>query len=161
LLITGFHNAYPVLSNDALPLHVAKITFQVGLTGAYKPEKVAAKDAARTFTLVVKNARTSEPEVDPFEPLDDDAGLDDADAAGRDREEEEEPEPEPGAFRRFALSAVLEKLMDDVFLSALQLRVQFGLGWAGAEALLSATQRTQQRPEELFEQMRVVRQLHI
>ena len=46
------------------------------------------------------------------------------------------PEPiDPGRFERFSLSTSLNSALNDMFLPVLQLRLKYGIGWAGAELL--------------------------
>jgi ubiquitin-conjugating enzyme E2 Q len=67
-------------------------------------------------------------------------------------EEEDVVEPDdPDRFDRFSLSNSLETLMDSSFLKLVQLRKQFGLGWAGAELLNSMVEKNQVTPQAVYE----------
>ncbi|TRM66799.1 hypothetical protein BD626DRAFT_483861 [Schizophyllum amplum] len=161
LLIGTFHNGYPVIDSQGNIIAnkglSAGINFKVGLTPNYKPSKEIAKEAIRTFGLITEDAedelrkqaeaaaeaaRLAAMEVDGLE---EDSETPPPQPLLREPEEEEEEK-----FDRFSLTSSLESLMEQSFLKILQVRKEFGLGWAGAELLLSEADRLQQRPADLY-----------
>lgn len=132
--------------------HGAALTFRVGLTGSYKPSKEHAQDAARTFALLVPETQEAPEEADAQEPMDHDE-MEMLTSTGAEREEEYNPRK----LEKFALSTALESLMDAQFLRVLQLRLQYGVGWAGAELLFAEAERSQTPTEKLQARMKKVR----
>lgn len=55
-----------------------------------------------------------------------------------------------GRFDRFSLSNALESLMDHSLLKVIQLRLEYGLGWAGAECMFSETERSQLSASDVY-----------
>jgi ubiquitin-conjugating enzyme E2 Q len=141
------------------------LNFKVGLTSRYKPGQEFAKEAARTFGLIVndaeddlriqaekaeKAAALESLEYDnEVEPYGESAPLGQT-VIGEEEEEDE------GRFDRFSLSSSLESLLDQALLKVIQIRRQFGLGWAGAEVLFSEVERTQMKPEDIHNRYRKV-----
>ncbi|KAI5891455.1 uncharacterized protein SCHCODRAFT_02629145 [Schizophyllum commune H4-8] len=155
LLIGTFHGGYPgvdaqghIISGKGL---ASGLNFKVGLTRNYKPSKDVARDAIRTFGLITEDA---EDELQRQKEEEAAARL----AALMAEGEEGSPEPQPPVeeeeeeekFDRFSLTSSLESLMEQSFLKVLQVRKEFGLGWAGAELLLLESDKLQQRPADLF-----------
>ncbi|KAF9461901.1 hypothetical protein BDZ94DRAFT_1262434 [Collybia nuda] len=163
LLISNLRGVYPPLGADGTYTSVAHrlgtaLTFQVGLTSRYKPGKDFAKDAARTFGLILQDAeddlriqaeKAAALEIFEFDYNSDHFGEAAPPALAL---AEDEPEDE-GRFDRFSLSSALESLMDQAFLKVVQLRRKFKLGWAGAELLLSDIERTQKKSEDIYQEM--------
>lgn len=155
LLISGLRGTYPFLSaegaltKDAVSRGTA-LQFKVGLTCKYKPSKEHALEAKRTFGLV---------EEDPDEvgwsahdePVVVDGGL--GDNEPWDDEDEDEDE---GGLDSFSLSSSLESLLDHSLLRVIQTRLKFGLGWAGAELLVSESEKLQQTAEDVIDHDRKV-----
>lgn len=56
-------------------------------------------------------------------------------------EEEEEEVLSPDRFDRFSLSSNLEPRLEGSLVRLVQLRVAYGIGWAGAEYLLGEVER--------------------
>lgn len=165
LLISGIRGVYPVLlpSGKIDPVVAArmnKLTFRVGLSPKYKPDKELVTGLVRTFGL-----RQQEPRVpQPIVPQDssasasyDENGYHDDPMIHQNQwfEEEEEDKKEEESFG-FSLSSSLEALFNDRFLEILQLRLAYGLGWAAAEAV-SVEMHKAQTPAEtiLAEDMEV------
>jgi ubiquitin-conjugating enzyme E2 Q len=165
LLISGLRGVYPPLTKaghyegSAQSLG-ANLSFKVGLSGRYKPSEVNAKEACRTFGLIVEDAE------DVLRAQAEKAALEaaqwaewDADNDGTDTppvpvvnlDLEEEEGDEVGRFDRFALSGSLEGLMDQSFLKVVQLRRRFGFGWAGAEVLYNLCEKAQMKPEDVLQ----------
>jgi ubiquitin-conjugating enzyme E2 Q len=157
LLIAGFRGVYPALAPDGRPAPAAeragaKLTFRVGLSRDYKPGRTQAADVARSFALVADEEEPVLPEhavVDPFDD-EDDLAFEPAPAPPA----KDAPADERGLFEPFALSAALERLLNDRFLRVLQARLAFGLGWAGGEALVATAERLQLPPAAVAEQQR-------
>jgi ubiquitin-conjugating enzyme E2 Q len=167
ILISGFRGNYPAISPDGTLNPVAQqfgtaLNFKVGLTPRYKPGKEFAKDAARTFGLIINDAeddlRIQAEKAAAFESLDLDVEADPyAESALMGQTVIEEPEEEDeGGFDRFSLSSSLESLLDQALLKVIQIRRQFGLGWAGAEVLFAEVERTQMKAEDIYNRHREV-----
>ena len=160
LLISGFHGLYPILNSDGTYAPSAKqlqanLTFKVGLSGRYKPGKEQAQDVVRKHGLIQNDAedelRIQEEKAAQEKAM---AEFWDGEADGEIPEEEEPPkeeEPEdPGRFDRFSLTSSLESLFQQSFLELVKFRRQFGIGWAGAEILLSEIEKTQGSVEDVY-----------
>ncbi|TCD64374.1 hypothetical protein EIP91_004205 [Steccherinum ochraceum] len=160
LLISGMRNSWPVLQKDgSLSSDFArhgpgKLSFRVGLTRSYKPSKDLVLDLVRQFSMQVveEEQETSAPNtpdldvtMDDYDPFMDDS-VEEAKPENVDAVEEEES----SATFHFSLSTSLESLMQERFLEALRLRLQFGLGWAAAEILAGEAQKLQQKAEDLL-----------
>lgn len=145
---------YPVLRRDGTLIDGAnKLQFRVGLTPRYKPSKDYVSDLSRTFNLREANAPPPPPpNFHSFASYSDD---DDLGPRTTDNEDEEVDDEHPSRFH-FSLSTSLEPLMQDRLLAAVQLRLKYGIGWAGAELLLAESVRRQKRPEDLYESMQNV-----
>ncbi|KAI0708751.1 hypothetical protein C8T65DRAFT_649990 [Cerioporus squamosus] len=154
LLVSGVRGVYPFVERDATftqsaHFHGVAPQFRVGLTLEYKPSKEDATETIRKFGL--KEEYDAQPAPEPVqEPLfGDDDYLDDEDPLAEEvdavnGEPTEEAEEQVAGFRPFSLSSSLESLLNGHFLRILQLRIQYELGWAGAEALLWEVEKTQQ-----------------
>jgi ubiquitin-conjugating enzyme E2 Q len=169
LLITGFRSNYPAIGPDGTLSTVAQqsgtaLNFKVGLTLRYKPGKEFAKEAARTFGLIINDAedelRIQAEKAAVLEPLEHDneaEPFEEPALLGRTViAKEEEEEEDEGRFDRFSLSSSLESLLDQALLKVIQIRRQFGLGWAGAEVLFGEVERTQMKPEDIYKKNRKV-----
>lgn len=159
LIISGIRGVYPVLLQDGTINPTAgsfsNLAFKVGLTPRYKPDKELVVELSRSFGLDGRKAptgRTSDKSTHLEDSLNkyDDMPWDRTDQEQSETEEEDEEEEElPEESFSFSLSSSLEALMNDRFLGILQIRLKFGLGWAGAEAGLSKSQRSQRRIEDV------------
>lgn len=163
LLISGMAGKYPFIASDGTVPRAMTLTFKVGLTKRYKPSKEHAKDVGRTFGLIGADA---EDELRAQAELrekqmewsgDDIAFMHEDDGTPMIVDTVQEEEEDDGRFDRFSLSSSLESLLDQALLTVIQLRRKFGLGWAGAETLFSEVERSQRRPEDVFETMQSVR----
>lgn len=159
LLISGFRGNYPVIGPDGTLNYVAQqfgttLSFKVGLTPRYKPGTEFAKDAARTFGLITKDAedelRLQAEKTVVLDPLDYDPEADPFGEPAPSEQIVEEPEEEEGRFDGFSLSSSLESLLDQALLKVIQIRRQFGLGWAGAEVLFAEVERTQMKAVDIY-----------
>ncbi|KAF8880314.1 hypothetical protein BD779DRAFT_1549574 [Infundibulicybe gibba] len=157
ILISGFRGVYPPVGPDGNYSSSAKasgsrLDFKVGLTERYKPGNEHAQDVGRTFGLIINDAEDElrireeakakaqfDWDVDPF-----------AEAYPLDEAQEIETENDDGRFDKFSLSSSLESLLDQSFLKIIQLRREFGIGWAGGEVLLSESEKTQMRPQDIY-----------
>lgn len=159
LLISGFRGVYPPLDSTGAYTSIAQrcgssLTFKVGLTRKYKPGKEYAKDAGRTFGLIISEAEDelllqTEKALDDIEPeYDAQYFVEPVSTLSQ------EPEEDDASFDRFSLSSSLESLLDHGFLKIVQLRRKFGLGWAGAEYLFSEMEKTQIGEQMLFDTQR-------
>lgn len=166
LLISNLRGVYPPLSGDGTYTQAAQrfgaaLTFKVGLTLKYKPGKEFAKEAGRTFGLITQDAEDElriQAEKAALETFDFDYesehfGEPVPPVVQAQPEDEDEDE---GRFDRFSLSSALESLMDQAFLKVVQLRRKFKLGWAGAELLFSEMEKTQRKPEDIYQERRNV-----
>lgn len=145
LLIYGFRGSYPPLSETGQVVSgFANIRFQIGLSGG-KPERAVVEAVTRDFGLKEEEKFVPEPEPEPVEYDEDDP--DTWYLPEKEPEPELEPTLEPGRFDKFSLSTSLNSLLNDALLSLIQLRMKFGIGWAGAEILLDE-QRARQLPVE-------------
>jgi ubiquitin-conjugating enzyme E2 Q len=166
LLISGFRGNYPAITPDGMLSPVAQqfgtaLNFKVGLTPRYKPGKEFAKEAARTFGLIINDAeddlRIQAEKAAAIESFDYDNEADSfAESAPLGQATIEEPEDDEGCFDRFSLSSSLESLLDQALLKVVQLRRQFKLGWAGAEVLFGEMERTQMKAEDIYAKHRKV-----
>jgi ubiquitin-conjugating enzyme E2 Q len=164
ILISGFHGNYPPISPDGTLNHVAHqlgtaLNFKVGLTLRYKPGKEFAKDAARTFGLIINDAEDDlriQAEKAAALELEYDAEADPYGESAVTEPTTIEEEEDEGQFDRFSLSSSLESLLDQALLKVVQIRRQFGLGWAGAEVLLGEVERTQMKAQDVYNQHRKV-----
>ncbi|KAG6890413.1 hypothetical protein C0995_008767 [Termitomyces sp. Mi166 len=159
LLISGFRDIYPPLDHGGAYTIQAQrsgisLSFKVGLTGKYKPGKEYAKDAGRTYGLIQTDAEDElRLQAEKAAALDD-FGFDyDGDYL---TEHNQAPTPvieehDEGSFDRFSLSSSLESLLDHSLLKLIQFRRKFGLGWAGAELLLSIIEITQTPEDRVFD----------
>ncbi|KAJ7641952.1 hypothetical protein FB45DRAFT_1054322 [Roridomyces roridus] len=137
-----------------------QLQFQVGVCGSYKPAQSAAVEAGRTFGLLgrdaedevreqrEKAAREREERLAAWGEgaFDDEMGGVDADtSAGLYGEEPEDEEDDEGdaRFERFSLSSALESLLDAQLVKLIWLRRTYGVGWAGAEVIISLSEKQQ------------------
>ncbi|KAG5647979.1 hypothetical protein DXG03_007013 [Asterophora parasitica] len=147
LLISGFRGVYPPHESSGAYNPRSALKFNVGLTKKYKPGKEYAKNEGRTFGLIVPDGDEIqfEAEKEDVEAYDyEDYAQAPAPAV------EEAQVKDDGSFDRFSLSSSLENLLDQALLKVIQLRRQFGLGWAGAELLLSEMEKTQTSEDIVF-----------
>jgi ubiquitin-conjugating enzyme E2 Q len=148
LLISGLRGTYPPLqangfySQDALWRGVA-LRFKVGLTQRYKPGNYETAMASRNFGMVIPDAEDGLQDKIEVENI---TEIDEAD----ERRERDDRTDDSGRFDNFSLSNSLESLLDQALLQLIQLRLKFGLGWAGAEMLLAAVESQQRLPEEIL-----------
>ncbi|KAI0073974.1 hypothetical protein K474DRAFT_119925 [Panus rudis PR-1116 ss-1] len=163
LVVSGMRDSYPALQSDGTLIPslsargVGNLRFRVGLTPRYKPTKELTKELVRNFALKAKD--TTEESSMPQPSYDDAPAWERAEQEARLLEEAEKldeqnlSESESAKFI-FSLSTSLESLLQDRFLSALQLRLQYGLGWAAAELLISQALQRQKRPEDIVREIR-------
>jgi len=166
LLISGFHGVYPVLEPDGSYTTLAhrlgvNLSFQVGLSGRYKPGNDQVRELIRKHGLVTKDAE------DEFQIQEEiaaqklkmsramEAELEDEDETTAETspvavDEEPEEQVDPDRFDRFSLSSSLDSLMDQSFLKLVQIRRKFGLGWAGAELLHSESEKFQMKEVDVL-----------
>jgi ubiquitin-conjugating enzyme E2 Q len=152
LFISGLRGTYPLIGADGVytanaTRHSVALRFQVGLGGRYKPGKEAATEAARTFGWIGSDA---EEELWKQKEKSEEEMYQETNTKKKEETEERE---NVGRFDRFSLSSSLESLMDQSLLRLIQIRRKFSLGWAGAEALLSEVEKSQKRPEDIFDEM--------
>ncbi|KAG6911970.1 hypothetical protein DXG01_000218 [Tephrocybe rancida] len=163
LLISGFRGAYPPLDQGGLYSTLAQrsgssLTFKVGLTQKYKPGKEYAKDAGRTFGLILADAedelrvQAEKAALEDFEYEYDGSYSTEQAQVHQAISVEEDDDKE--SFDRFSLSSSLEALLDHSLLKLIQLRRKFGLGWAGAELLFSIMEKTQTTEDNVFNAQR-------
>lgn len=155
LLISGFHGLYPVLEHDATYTPPAQrlgvsLSFKVGLSEKYKPGTAQVQEVVRKHGLIIQDAEDelriqAEQAAQKARAYDFDTDYDEDEPMQEIIEEEELVDP--GRFDSFSLSSSLESLMDQSFLKLVQIRRTFGLGWAGAELLISEVERSQQKEE--------------
>lgn len=158
LLISGFHGLYPVLENDATYTAPAQrlgvsLSFRVGLSERYKPGTAQVQEVVRKHGLIIQDAEDelriqAELAAQKARAFDFDIEFNE-DEPMQEVVEEEEP-IDPGRFDNFSLSSSLETLMDQSFLKLVQLRRNFGLGWAGAELLISEVEKSQRKEEDVL-----------
>lgn len=149
LLISGFHGSYPALSETGqVASGFSKIRFNVGLSDS-KPSKEVVEATTRSFGLKEDEKYTPEPE--PEIPEYDEDDPDTWDIPVREPTPELEPTMEPGRFDKFSLSTSLESLMNQSLIPLIQLRIKFGIGWAGAEVLLAGQTAKQISAEQAFQ----------
>ncbi|KAI0086019.1 hypothetical protein BDY19DRAFT_962578 [Irpex rosettiformis] len=153
LIITGIRGVYPILSPDGTlnPL-LNEVTFRVGLTPRYKPDKELVLRLSRTFIH-----REEEPRA--VTPADSESTDDSENQDAEDLEfgvippvQGMEGEEGPEESFSFSLSSSLEALMNDRFIDLLQIRCRYGLGWAAAEALINEVHRTQRKAEDIYQE---------
>lgn len=155
LLISGFRGVYPPSDSDA-----TKLKFHVGLSGIHKPSKEHAKDACRNFSLITNDAEdelrlarekaaAEAAMMNDFEMDEEDSDADPNPATKPEIEEEEEDVPD--RFDKFSLSGSLDSLMNHQFAKLVNMRRKYGLGWAGAERLLSEAEKSQKPEQEVLE----------
>lgn len=159
LLISGLRGTYPVLNSQGeLTGEASKrgtsLQFKVGLTRRYKPSKEHALEAKRTFGLI-----DEDPDEVPWSAMEDplmtvDGGIDNSPW-----EEEEDEGEDEGRLDSFSLSNSLESLLDHSLLRVIRTRIKFKLGWAGAELLISESERQQQSVDHIVATNRKVRAL--
>ena len=145
LLISGFRGSYPALSSTGqVASGFAKIRFNVGLSDG-KPSREIVEAITRDFGL--KEDEQYVPEPEPEIPEYDEDDPDTWDLPEKEPTPELEPTNDPGRFDKFSLSTSLNSLLNDSLIPVIQLRLRFGIGWAGAEVLL-AEQTEKQIPAE-------------
>lgn len=161
LLISGFRGNYPAIGPDGMLSPMAQqsgtaLNFKVGLTPRYKPGQEFAKEAVRTFGLIINDTedklRIQAEKATALESFDYD---NETDTSGEPASQGETTiEEDEGRFDRFSLSSSLESLLDHALLKVLQIRRQFGLRWAGAEVLFGEVERTQMKAEDIYNRHR-------
>ncbi|KAG6857552.1 hypothetical protein H0H87_000151 [Tephrocybe sp. NHM501043] len=162
LLISGFRGVYPPLDcggvyNTQGQRSGSSLTFKVGVTKNYKPGKEYARDAGRTFGLILADAEDElRIQAEKAAALEDfeynyegTSGMEHTQTLAQAEEHDEE-----GSFDRFSLSNSLESLLDLSLLKFIYLRRKFGLGWAGAELLFSIVERTQTTEDHVYNTQR-------
>jgi len=153
LLISGFRGSYPALSSAGQVVSgFAKLRFHVGLSDG-KPARDVVEAITRDFGL--KEDEVYVPEPEPEIPEYDEDDPDTWDIPEKEKEPSPEPEPtnEPGRFDRFSLSTSLNSLLNDSLIPLIQLRLKFGIGWAGAEVLLAEQTEKQIPAEQAYDTM--------
>lgn len=170
LLISGFHGHYPPINDDGTYITTqhsgVNLTFKVGLTKKYKPGKEQAREAGRAFGLITQDAedaiRIQAEKAAALEAMEFDFDADgNMEPNLRPQIFDEPDEEDEGRFDRFSLSSSLESLLDHNLMKIIQLRMQFGLGWAGAEVLFAEMEKSQTRPEAACDAKRLVRAKHL
>ncbi|KAJ3806036.1 hypothetical protein F5876DRAFT_91236 [Lentinula aff. lateritia] len=155
LLISGFRGVYPPSNSDA-----TKLKFHVGLSGTHKPGKEHAKDVCRNFGLITNDAedelRLAREKAAAEAVMMSDFEMDEEDSDANPNpatkpEIEDEEEDVPDRFDKFSLSGSLDSLMNHQFAKLVNMRRKYGLGWAGAEKLLSEVEKSQKPEEEVLE----------
>ena len=156
LLVSGLRGVYPIVQPDATYNQTAHTygaipQFRVGLTNGYKPSSEDAAEMVRKFGLKEEyDEKPTDPEEEP-EPVFDDDNDEEMDLEDDLLPPEDEPVEElEVAFRPFSLSASLESLLNGHFMRILRFRIQYRLGWAGAETLLWTMENSQQSFEEIM-----------
>ncbi|KAG8837202.1 hypothetical protein FRC18_009828 [Serendipita sp. 400] len=145
LIVSGFRGSYPPLSETGQVLSgFAKIRFHVGLSDG-KPSREVVEATTRDYGL--KEDEKYVPEPEPVVPEFDENDPDTWDIQEKEATPELEPSHDPGRFDKFSLSTSLNSLLNDSLISLIQLRVRFGIGWAGAEMLLAHHREKQISPE--------------
>lgn len=150
VLIINNVRKYPIL--DGSGKGGEGVNFKVGLSGRYKPTRINIVEARRNFGLVEKTDDAADikgKKRQSFSP-DEDISLEPEDP------EDDPIESDPGRFNPFALSATLESLMDARFFSVVRVRIQFSLGWAGAEECVSISEKEQMRVEDVYQRDKYV-----
>ncbi|KAG8830025.1 hypothetical protein FRC17_005567 [Serendipita sp. 399] len=149
LIISGFRGSYPPLSETGqVASGFAKIRFHVGLSDG-KPSRDVVEATTRDYGL--KEDERFVPEPEPAPPEFDEDDPDTWDIQEKEPTPELEPVHEPGRFDKFSLSTSLNSLLNDSLIPLIQLRVKFGIGWAGAEMLLAHHTEKQISPEMAYE----------
>jgi ubiquitin-conjugating enzyme E2 Q len=176
LLISGFGsgggggNVYPPLAAGGGYIRKGmQLRFQVGVCARYKPARAHAVEAGRTFGLVgrdaedeLREARERAAKAREAALLDWGAegtldgeggefGYDEPFDLGKEGDEEGEQEDgDEGRFERFSLSSALENLLDAQLVKLIELRREYGVGWAGAETMYAAVEREQRGAEDVW-----------
>lgn len=155
---------HPVVQPDGIltPDAVARSAiphFRVGLTPNYKPTREDAAELLRRFGMNYEdpiNPGSGEDECQPGDgednllPLDSELDADDEQSGAR-------GSIATHGFRPFSLSSSLESLLNEHFLSLLQLRIKYNLGWAGAEYLRWEIETTQRPATDILHDKAEVR----
>ncbi|OSC99575.1 hypothetical protein PYCCODRAFT_1446686 [Trametes coccinea BRFM310] len=159
LLISGTRGVYPVVKADGRLTHSAAarstvLQFRVGLTPNYKPDKDITVELMRRYGLQdgdsdkqLSEDASDDDEIEDVDALDD---LSSDEGEVNEIEEETEEQARSAGFRPFSLSSSLESLLNGHFLHLLQLRLDYGLGWAGAEVLRWEIESSQSRAEDIL-----------
>ena len=124
----------------------------MGLTRRYKPSNEHAIEARRNFGLVNEAHQAWSTKEPPVLAIDGD-GIPLSDEVPPEHEDEEEDE---GCFDTFSLSCSLESLLDHSFVRIIQMRLKYGLGWAGAETLVVESEQSQQTADDVLATRREV-----
>ncbi|KAI0656109.1 hypothetical protein C8Q70DRAFT_1014692 [Cubamyces menziesii] len=158
LLISRLHGVYPAVKSDGMLTHTAIARgvmphFRIGLTSRYKPTADDAAEVLRRFGLQEGYGLADEDRAS--EDVQDDVFYNDDDFAPDEPEPEAEENNSPDSrttpdFRPFSLSSSLESLLDGHFIQILRLRIEHGLGWAGAEFLRWEIEASQKPAEEIL-----------
>lgn len=152
LIISGTRGVYPALLADGtVDRRLNGLTFRVGLTSGYKPNRELVLQLTRSFAL--QEDGMEDPLEPAFNALSDDENNVILDSVISHQQDEDVPEE---SFD-FSLSSSLEALMNDRFVDLLQIRLRYSFGWAAAEALLSEVHRSQRKSEDVFEDCITVR----
>jgi ubiquitin-conjugating enzyme E2 Q len=156
LLISGLRGTYPPLKGDGTYSHDAagrgsSLQFKVGLTRRYRPSKEHALEVKRNFGLVDEDPQAWSAEEQPTVVVDAIGTLPD------DTPVEQEEDDDEGRFDTFSLSNSLESLLDQSLVRVIQTRLKYGLGWAGAETLVSESEKLQHTADHVLASSRKVR----
>ncbi|KAI0824358.1 hypothetical protein BC628DRAFT_1379076 [Trametes gibbosa] len=160
LLLSGMKGVHPVVEpagtlTRAAVARSATPHFRVGLTPEYKPARDDAAELLRRFGMKDDHGA----EFEELVPIEEDRwGLSDSEESGSlpSREpniDDEQPRAKPTAthgFLPFSLSSSLESLLNGHFLSLLQLRIKYHLGWSGAEFLRWEIETTQREATDIL-----------
>jgi ubiquitin-conjugating enzyme E2 Q len=153
LLISGFRGSYPALSSAGQVVSgFAKIRFNVGLSDG-KPAREIVEAITRDFGLKEDEAYVPEPEPEVPEYDEDDPDTWELPEKEKEPTPELEPTNEPGRFDKFSLSTSLNSLLNDSLIPLIQLRLKFGIGWAGAEVLFAEQTEKQISSEQAYSHM--------
>lgn len=154
LLIFGLRGTYPPLKSDGTYSQDAvargsSLQFKVGLTLRYKPSKEHALEAKRNFGLVDDDPQAWSAEEHP-------PPIIDAGSTLQDETNSQDEEDDEGRFDTFSLTNSLESLLDQSLIRVIQTRIKYRLGWAGAETLVSETEKLQQTADDVLANNRQV-----
>lgn len=159
LLISGLRGVHPIVNPDGTYTRTAVARgavphFRVGLTPGYKPTKEDAAELLRKFGLKDDYDASAEVDANTGQQQEPEDGIEEEQPTDLDFEMGDEQtsteETASQGFRPFSLSSSLESLLNGHFLPLLQLRIKYGLGWAGAELLRSEIETTQREATDIM-----------
>ncbi|KAJ7194306.1 hypothetical protein GGX14DRAFT_476496 [Mycena pura] len=168
LLISGFGSAaaYPPITPDGEYVRKGiQLRFQVGVCARYKPSRTHAVEVVRTYGLVGKDAEDEVREkreeaarareaaiaewgVDGTESAD--ASFMDFDHGYGEPEPVVEDDADEGRLERFSLSSSLEALLESQLVKLIWIRCKYGVGWAGAEVMMSYVESEQRGHDDVW-----------